>query len=445
MFRSRSTGCRRSLCAILFLFLGLSATFSAQAAASYSMKAPRSIIWADFLGLNVQLPWFEEAAYRQQIAKLKALNLQWIRMGLHWDRLEPTAGQWQWTAVDRVMQVVEEEQLQPLIYLVGSAPFASSAPSGVSNSDQYPPINAQLFASSFATLASRYPYAKAWQVWNEQNIPSYWQPAENPQQYQQLLETSLSALASARPDATPVIGGNAYYSQMPIQGGFMLEALIRLGSVKAGRVSAYHPYTQEPEGDVSGAGDFISNTNTVNQYLRQYNSGPIWATEFGWSSYAGPVELQPIIGEDGQADYILRRLALMSAMDFDRIFLFTLSDLDARASVRDQSYGLLRLDGSEKPAYQALQRFLQITGPSLTPLTPPAFANAPTGMISIAWQRADGRWLWLFWAQESGSVTLAKEGSGTLYNPLQGTSQSVNASGGNITVNVSRELQMLLL
>lgn len=442
MFRYRSL--QRSI------FSGLIVTalligHSAFAAPSYSMKAPRSVTWADFLGLNVQLQWFPERSYRQQIAKLKELDLQWIRLGLHWERMEPSPGQWQWTDFDRLMQVIEEEQLKPLIYMVGSAPFATSAPTGVSNPDQYPPTNPQLFANSFVTLANRYPYASAWQVWNEQNIPPFWQPAENPLQYQQLLESSLTALASARPDATQVIGGHAYYSQMPVRGGLMLEAMIQLGSIKPDRVTAYHPYSQEPEGDVRGTGDFIANASMVNQYLRHYGSGPIWATEFGWSSYAGPVELQPIIGERGQADYMLRRLALMSAMDFDRIFLFTLSDLDARATPRDQFYGLLRLDGSEKPAYKALKRFLQISGPQLTPLTPPAFANAPAGMLSIAWQRADGRWLWLFWAQESGTVRLQRNGSGTLYNPLRGTSQNVQSSGGGINVNVTRELQMLVL
>ena len=48
---------------------------------------------------------------------------------------------------------------------------------------------------------------------------------------------------------------------------------------------------------------------------------------------------------------MLRRLALMSALDYDRIFLFTLSDLDQRASVRDRDYGLLDLDANPKPVY----------------------------------------------------------------------------------------------
>lgn len=444
MFDFFSSVIRRPLCAGLVTLAAVTSQL-AYAAPSYSMKAPRPVVWADFLGLNAQLQWFPESAYRQQIAKLKALDLQWIRLGLHWELMEPSPGQWQLAEFDRLMQVVEEEQLETLLYLVGSAPFATSAPAGVSNPDQYPPTNPQLFANSFAHLASRYPQIDAWQVWNEQNIPPFWQPAEDPLQYRQLLETSLTALAGARPDATQVIGGKAYYSQMPVHGGLMLESMNQLGSLSPDRVTAYHPYTHEPEGDVLGAGDFIANAGTLNQYLRQYGSGPIWATEFGWSSYPGPVELQPIIGEQGQADYMLRRLALMSAMDFDRIFLFTLSDLDARASPRDRFYGLLRLDGSEKPAYAALQRFLEITGPQLTPLNPPAFANAPAGMLSIAWQRADGRWLWLFWAQEAGTVRLLRNGSGTLYNPLHGTSQNVHSSGGGINVSVSRELQILVL
>ena len=66
-------------------------------------------------------------------------------------------------------------------------------------------------------------------------------------------------------------------------------------------------------------------------------------------------------------------------------------------------------------------------------------------MFSIAWQRADGRWLWMFWAQENGTVRLQRGGSGTLYNPLRGTSQSVRSSGGSINVTVGRELQMLIL
>ena len=65
----------------------------------------------------------------------------------------------------------------------------------------------------------------------------------------------------------------------------------------------------------------------------------------------------------------------MSTQDFDRIYLFTLSDLDGRATARDRFYGLLDLNGDPKPSYTALKYFLEVTGPNLTPGDPPAAAT----------------------------------------------------------------------
>ncbi|WP_205208387.1 hypothetical protein [Chromobacterium haemolyticum] len=167
----------------------------------------------------------------------------------------------------------------------------------------------------------------------------------------------------------------AYYSQMPVRGGLMLEELVKKGSLNLKTIVAYHPYSQQPEGDDPKTRDFVLRAQQINARLRQVKAPGIWATEWGWSSYAGPKEEQDIIGRDGQADYLLRRLALMSALDYDRVFLFALSDLDQRASACDRGYGLLDLDGKPKPAYKALARFLAITGPRLEPAAPPAWAR----------------------------------------------------------------------
>src|SRR5690606_21474028 len=129
----------------------------------------------------------------------------------------------------------------------------------------------------------------------------------------------------------------------------------KLGVQQLRTVVAYHPYSQQPESDEPGARDFVLRSQQLNAMLRGVQVPAIWATEWGWSSYQGPKELQEIIGEQGQADYILRRLALMSALDYDKVFLFALSDLDSRATARDQHYGLLDLQGKPKPVYLALQ------------------------------------------------------------------------------------------
>jgi len=131
-----------------------------------------------------------------------------------------------------------------------------------------------------------------------------------------------------------------------------------MGVAQKKLVMAYHPYTELPEGASPKQQDYLQHSNFINSALRAHGIEQIWATEWGWSSYSGPKEMQAIIGVDGQADYTLRRLALMSAQDFDRIFLFNLSDLDSRAGPRDQGYGLLDLQARPKPVYNALANLI---------------------------------------------------------------------------------------
>jgi len=356
----------------------------------FALQSQRPITWANFLGVNANFLWFSPAQTQQQIQRLQALGLQWVRVDLHWDDLETVEGQFQYAPIDTMVAQLTGAGLQSVLYMVGSAAFATSAPPQATNPDQYPPTSPQLFASRLAALAARYPSVPAWQVWNEPNLPAFWQPQPDPVGYGQLLLASTQAVRQAAPGKSVVMAGMAYYSQMP-DGSLMLQDLANLGALGLGDIVAYHPYSQYPEGDNIQAQDFLVRANQLNSSLRAAQVPAIWATEWGWSSYPGPVEEQNIIGEAGQADYVLRRLALMATMDFDRIFLFTLSDLDQRATPRDQFYGLLDLQGNPKPVYTALENFLALTGPTLAPAPAPTLILAPPALYSIGWVRADGR------------------------------------------------------
>ena len=407
------------------------------------LKAPRTVEWRDFLGVNAHFLWFTPEQYRQQMQQWKALGLDWTRVDLHWDRHEPEQGQYRLGELDGVVKQLQQEQLKSVFYLVGSAPHATSAPAGSPTPDQYPPKDPQLFADAMSMFAKRYPSVDAWQVWNEPNLPSFWRPHEDPIGYGRLLQVTAPALRQAAPGKPVVMAGMAYYSQMPVKGGLMLEELGKLGVQQLGTVVAYHPYSQEPESDEPGANDFILRAQQLNATLRSVQVPGIWATEWGWSSYAGPKELQEIIGTEGQADYLLRRLALMSALDYDRIFLFALSDLDSRASARDQHYGLLDLQGQPKPAYRALKRFLKISGPRLEPSDPPTLAANLDDLYSIAWKRSDGRNLWLFWSASGAEVQLTDVTRAVLHDPLTGDKQILEDPNG-LRFKGKPSLQMLV-
>ncbi|AZD24562.1 MULTISPECIES: beta-xylosidase [Pseudomonas] len=435
----------RYLPLVAALAVGGALLLSEQVDATPINLAPdRTLVWKDYLGVNAHFLWFTPQQYRKQIAAYKQLGLQWVRVDLHWDRLEPTEEGYQLSTLDELDRTLSDSKLKSLFYLVGSAPFVTTAPKGGPFQDQYPPRDPKVFATRMAMLAQRYPNIDAWQVWNEQNIPNNWRPKPDAKGYGELLLATHQALNQVAPDKIQVMGGMAYYSQMPTQrNALMFEKLGELGVQSLGMVAAYHPYSETPETDEPGKNEVLLRGKQLNDMLHGAGLKRVWATEWGWSSYAGPKEMQRLIGVDGQADYTLRRLALMSDQDYERIFLFALSDLDSRASARDQHYGLLDLNGEPKPVYKALARFLEITGARLKPGKTPELTNLPDTFYSVSWTRDDGKRLLMFWSAKGDTIRLPQVHQAELYDPLSGTRASLEATDG-IQPAVKSSLQILV-
>lgn len=433
---------RKFAATLMLLLLGILLFWGMRVDAKmHVFKAPREVVWKDFLGVNAQFLWFSPQRYAHQMERLKALGLEWVRLDLHWDQLELAEHQYNVAALDVLVSELERQELKSVFYLVGSARFITTAPPESPYQDQYPPRDPEVFAQRMALLAMRYPSVEAWQIWNEPNLLGFWRPEADAAGYARLLEASTLALRSVAPEKPVVGAGMAFFSDLP-GGASMFEQIGALGVQRLNTIVAYHPYTQRPEENMRGSNDFAVRTGELNEVLRRSGVPEIWATEWGWSSYSGPKEAQDIIGRNGQADYVLRRLALMSTQDFDRIFLFTLSDLDARATVRDRDYGLLDLEGNPKPVYLALQRFLEITGPRLVPGEPPQLKSSVDGLYSIAWKNDKGQNLWMFWADKGGEIELPGVGHGVLHDPLSGR-ETLLGNGSQVTVKAKPSLQIL--
>lgn len=415
------------------------------------LRPMRPVVWKDFLGLNVQFQWFPPEVAARHARVIKELDLQWVRIGLHWMLMEPKPGQFELQAIDRMMKLVADQGFKSIAYLVGTPRYASTVAKGDRYEryfDKFPPRDPRLFAQRLTMLAQRYPQVDVWQVWNEPNILGFWAPKPDPEGYGRMLLTSVQGLRATVPGKPIAMAGMAYFSEMGDGSGLMIEKLGRLGAFNLDVIVPYHPYTARAEGSEADARDFVKRVQPAHQWLRAAGVKQIWATEWGWSSYQGPKEEQPIVGEDGQADLTIKRLALMAAMDYDRIFLFTLTDLDSRATQRDQHYGLVRLNGEPKPVFHALKRFLATCGPRLEPDTPPAVQGAsPEGLVSIGWKRPDGTRLWMVWAEKAADVRIAATASGqaTLHQPLTGQQQRLNAADGQWRVPVRTGLQILVM
>ncbi|WP_189008950.1 beta-xylosidase [Deinococcus roseus] len=417
-------------------------------ASCQAQNAPaKQLNFRDFLGVNAQFLWFQncpenplaspEHQVDQLMEKMQELGLKNFRMDLHWNLLEPVQGAETILqhCLDPVMQQAKLHGLDPLLFLTGSAAFSSSGPAGDPFPDQSPPRDPADYARFLKKLALRYPEVKHWQVWNEPNLPSSWKTgaADLVQGYGKLLQTSVQALKNLNTEV--MTAGFAYWSELP-DGSFLLQKLQDQGFLKDIKTVAYHPYTFTPEGLTAYSTDphfFLNRSKTVNAALQNQNK-TVWATEFGWSTYPGPVEEQPLITPEQQADFLLKRIVLSAEAGFERIYLFTLTDLDARASSRDQFYGLLNTSGKPKPAFTALKHFLHVLKGDFEATSSPLPVSEQ--LQAYAWQN-DQQTVMAFWGIPQ---TLKLPWEGRVLDPLTGRLEATSSQ-----VQVRTTLQLLLL
>lgn len=423
------------------LIIGALALCTATAWGETILRAPREVNWQDYLGVNVQFDAFTPAVYQKQMARLDQLGLSWVRWTLNWSNLEPAKGEYNLARLDAAMNAARPHHYSVLAYLTGSAEFVSSAPAGASNSDQYPPEDFNIFAERMTALSQYYPDVDSWQVWNEPNIT--WLPMADPKAYYNLLTLTAHAIRDAVPGKTVVTAGMAYYGQMLGSTGNLLRSMLDMGLADQSIVAAYQPYSDYPEGDSVQDRDFLLRANEMNNVLHTAGVKNVWATEWGWSSYGGPLPTQQAAGLQSQASYTLRRLALMSALDYQRIFLFSLSDIDRPLSPRERSYGLLDLKGEPKPVYHALQNFLRITGPTLRPDAMPLLISVPEDLYAVPWTRPDGSHVLMAWSESRAHLNIPAVKAATLYDPLTG-GHSVLADAMGVDVPLKPSLQILV-
>ena len=125
---------------------------------------------------------------------------------------------------------------------------------------------------------------------------------------------------------------------------------------------AVHPYQDPPTAAPDTACDnriyrFTCLPAVRDQMVRNGDSAkPIWLTEFGWTTAQTGDRLG--VDEPTQAAYLTQSLGLLRdyAPYVTNAFWYTMRDRDDWTPY-ENDFGLLHVDGSEKPAFAALQQF----------------------------------------------------------------------------------------
>ena len=198
---------------------------------------------------------------------------------------------------------------------------------------------------------------RAYQVWNEPNLPVYWRPALDAAGYLRLVRLTRARLRRADPSASIVLAG------LPDSrlGTPILEYLRAVYAQPGARsvfdVVALNPYSD----DARGVLEKLSRVRAHMDRRGDYET-PIWITEIGWGTSGLPSPFRTT--RSGQAARVLRTFrALIAARErlrLERLIFISLQDRqygDSEKPWWGPRVGLFDLAGSPKPAWRTFVGF----------------------------------------------------------------------------------------
>ena len=265
------------------------------------------------------------------VGRARLLGAGWVREELTATRLHDAASsRYYWAPYDRVVDAERRAGL----HVLGLLDYSNSWCLGDHGNVPHSAIRqvSREFAKYAYAVARHYRgRVSYWQVWNEPNLPIFWHPSTNPDDYARLLAAAYRAIKRANPHARVVMAGMS---------GVDLDFILRVAArTHSFDIVSVHPYRLVPEPKLL----------EQIQALRSLHK-PIWFSEIGWAAGVG---CDLCTSEQAQSAYLVRFYSLAAAADVQRVFWYDLRDDSHAPESPEAHFGLLRRDLSAKPAYAA--------------------------------------------------------------------------------------------
>jgi len=305
-----------------------------------------------FSGLSIpgnRLVYESDAAVDADLDRVADLGARWLRVDAAWAEIETEPGNFNWSALDRVVDAAGARNLSVLLVVGTSAQWARPPDAewnyGPSTDDQQ-----ASFARFAGALAERYRgQVTAYEVWNEPNLPGSWAPRPDPAAYVRLLRVTYAAIHDVDDAATVMSGGPGDDEGIDTMAWY--EALYAGGLHSVCDAVAVHPYPNPPEAN-SG---LMATAHDVRELMNAHGDGGkrLWGTETG-----APTGGSFSVSEQTQAQLLRGLYAVWTAMpEVGPLFYYTLDDFGG--TDRENYFGLTRADGSLKPAFSELQNWIR--------------------------------------------------------------------------------------
>ncbi|HEY3269210.1 MAG TPA: glycosyl hydrolase [Armatimonadota bacterium] len=275
-------------------------------------------------------------------------GLRWDRAIIQWDDVQPDVSKpFDWTFTDRMAKVYGQRPISAYCLLMGR-------PSSWKANPHTPEERAQFADFVYETVKRYKGTFRVWEIWNEPNIPAFWNPP-SAEDYAALLKASYAAAKRADPTCTVLSGGTS-----GVDLGWIRRVLFEQGGWDACDAVAIHPYSMGGGPDSQGLSQLLRMTRAA--AAKGGVSKPIWITEVGWTTDTTPQS------ELRQAEYIDQEYCIALANGVVKTFWFTMGDWSERWGIiagKDNTpdWGFTSTK-RPKPAYYALKHLTEALTPS---------------------------------------------------------------------------------
>lgn len=307
---------------------------------------------------------------------LSDLGLTWLRWDIAWNVVQPTnANQYNWDAADRVVATAKKYNIK-MLGIITYAPAWSSTPNACNSAGMCVPTDPATFGTFAGTVALRYKGSvDHFEIWNEPNYSFFWKPKPNTTTYISILQSSYTEIKRVNPDAT-VIAGALASSGDEVDGSISPITFVR--ALYAGNAKVYfdaisvHPYTYPAAPDYVASWNSWQQVTTIHQIMIDNGdlSKKIWITEYGTPT-GGPGTAHDInqLSFTYGADYMTEMAQQQAAQKvvelyqkdkafFGPLFWYSLKDDGISNTTPENFFGLIRFDGTKKPAYDIFRNIV---------------------------------------------------------------------------------------
>ena len=284
----------------------------------------------------------------QQLDEMQALGVNNVRVLIPWAGVEPLQGYYDWSTVDYTVNAADARGMGVLGVLNSTpqwavdpgVPAISGRPSSPTQYGDFAGLVAQRYAGKVG----------AYEIWNEPNGQVYYTPKPDAAGYTDLLKAAYPQIKAADPNATVVggvLGAVIDYGDFATNPVSFVNGIYAAGGEGYFDALSYHPYNfgtpfsqgaplpESPLNQVTAIRNLMIANGDANKL--------IWASEYG--------EPTAVATDAQQAAFLQDMLTTWPTLGYTGpTFVHSLQDIDTNSADPEQTYGVIRSDGTLKPA-----------------------------------------------------------------------------------------------